>query len=802
MNKTLFFFLSFLYILPVSFAKSNMQVYDTIAGYPTIIEAENTSSDIVIIEKPNQEKLSFRLDRVKGNSLSADIDGYHTQLSGMYRVYFPSSSSVQASFTVSPAEFSPEKSYISLEKETSPLNELVPVSVCMTDSFLNPLVSEEVFLFSSRDSDVITVKENGFTNETGCAQFFVQAEKEGVSSFTALLASFKKPLAKRANIHFFQESLLKDIGGNDALKNSFTASASFEKQEEFGILHHFDLEFPETVKINSSDNYLKIIAKDAQNRTVKNYEGTVKIAVIGDDNAVLPHNGSYSFTLADQGEKEFALALVFKTLGEVTIEVYDTEDSVINTFIKGSKTVEVKQSLEDSIENPLGDSVKLSSPYAGMTTAQAQILVSGTAPKNTNVDILLNDTKVAEVSVSPTGEFSQFITLLEQGENIVYVLSSFSKSVSEKVTVFLDSVPPEVMDFVLMPQGPVQPLEEYTVKVLSERNLSMAQIKIQGVLETLSPSKSNIGWYEASLFAPENPGDYAIDITIKDALGNTKTEHRYDTLTVVSQSIPLPSKITGGKASVSEESIRVSWNPDAFSSQYFVFLSASGSMKKIYEGEKNEVSLTGAEPNKTYVFRVQGVNSEEEKGEFSDEIRVTVNAPETVHLSAPSLRGVALNSQVTLSWDTFTEAALYKVEYGIQSKKYEANIFTEQTQARIIDLVNGAPYYFQVTAFSASGKELSPKYPEITLTPTGITPLSVSSQKDFAPKQQSFLTEQKEIQGKTGPELVFALGISLILTALFFALKKPAYAFSFALPVKKEERSGDKSSSVKGKIQF
>lgn len=709
---------SFFFVLNASAESIGLKVIDTIAGYPTSIQTARTDANTNItvkVEKPDGGVIQLP---ARTNSLgyaSLELDGYHTKKAGLYKAYAVTAygeSLGVTNFQVFAGSFSPVKSKIVTDKASlSAKKDRLIVQVAIRDQYDNPIKNHLITLLSSRTEDKISYDGSKTSNEKGIVVFNVQSSAEGVSVFTAIDQTNNQDIYERKKVVFYAPSESFAFGGND-FSASLTGNTS-TSSSEYRVLDHFEIEFPNTVEVDNDSNHLKVIAQDADGNTVQSYTGTIRIAVTGDDNAIIPNEGEYTFTTKDQGEKTFALAMVFTQVGSVKIEVFDYANNKINTNLKGEKiiTVVAQKTETDSASETSTSEIVIKSPVNGSEVSNANITVSGLAVPNTNLKLMLDDMKVAEIQSDMEGFFAYTLRDIEDGQKEVYVVETEGmRRASAPVQFTVDATPPRIDTLNIFPEESIAPKDSYTITVYSEPKLDYAKARIAGVEEPLTESAISPGKYEGTFFAPQSIGDYKIDIVLADRMGNSASYTNQKTLHVVDTKANKPMAPQNLKAEPSDGQIKLTWSKVPSTKvldHYKVYVGELESSMEVVTQSKSEKALLGnIENDKEYFIAVSAVDSEGAESEMSEVLKVKPlnslpGTPENVEL-----RGG--DGLINVSWDeptTGAEVKKYTVYIGYEKNELYPIKTTNKTSTDIVGLQNGTDYFIAVAAISEDGTE-------------------------------------------------------------------------------------------------
>ena len=714
----LFTVFSFFFILNASAESIALKISDTIAGYSTMIQTVKTDANTnltVRVEKPNGSVLNLPARTNNFGYAEVELDGYHTKKAGLYKTstakeYGDFGGTTH--FEVFAGTFSPVKSEIITDKATlAAKTDTLTVQVKVKDQYENPIKGHMVQLLSSRTEDIISTEGSNITNEQGIAVFNVESSSEGMSIFTAIDQNVNQDIRERKKIVFYAPNQSFSIGGSDFSASLLEAQNS-SYDEEYLILDHFEVEFPNTVQVNDDQNHLKVTAKDANGNTVRSYTGTIKIAVDGDDNAIIPSEGEYTFTEKDQGEKEFALAMIFTQVGNITVEVFDYEANQINTNLKGEKTITVVEKKQE-VENTTTTSsdIEIKSPSNGSEIASPNVTVSGLALPNTNLKLMLDDIKVAEVQADMEGFFATTLRDLDDGLKEIYVIESEGmRRASAPVKFTVDATPPRIDTLSVFPEEAIYPQTSYTVTVYSEPNLDYAKVRVAGIEEPLTESAISAGKYEGSFFAPADLGTYNIDVLLADRMGNIGDYRNQETLEVIEKIIVKPSTPQNLAAIPADGQLEVTWTGSSAQKvvdHYKVYVGEVESALEVKSQSRAEKALiTSLENGQEYFIAVSSVDTEGIESEKSEIITAT---PQKAIPGIPqNIQARAGDSVINLTWAAPTsdiEVKEYNVYLGQGANSLQKVKSVETLSTDLINLSNDATYFVAVSAVSTADIE-------------------------------------------------------------------------------------------------
>lgn len=432
--------------------------------------------------------------------------------------------------------------------------------------------------------------------------------------------------------------------------------------EESGTVDSFKLSgLEEESKVGESLS-ITITAIDESGLTVTDYTGTIRFSST-DDSATLPND--YEFTAEDLGEHSFSLGFKFVTPGDQTVTVTDTESTditgeisteVVTSYSDLEQEVDYEEDFETEDFEREGD-FTLISPASGSYSSN-DVLVQGEADYGYVAVIYIDEEEVAKTEVEAENTFEYTVEDLEDGTFEIYVDiadTTVNEDGEEEVvevietsdieTIEIDTSTPELVELTVDPEGTLTPGETVTLTVLSESELEEVTVLFNEEVYEFEES-STAGKYETEIVMPETEGEYSLDITLIDALGNEVQYRDQATLTVAEETeeeteeevveevieeveeIPAP---TGLSSSSGREEVTLSWEAaeaedDVTIEFYRIYYGpAKDALLATDETLDSSTSwvmsdLTGKE---IYYFAVAAVDADGNEGELSDTVSAT-----------------------------------------------------------------------------------------------------------------------------------------------------------------------------------
>jgi hypothetical protein len=574
---------------------------DTIAGFPASIRSSKTLADKTVIfsvKKPDGTVLSIPVESNDNGIAKFDLYDYHTKKAGEYTVSAKLENGKEGdtnTFTVFPDEASPSGSEVEVSKMLATADGLdkVYLTVNLQDKHGNPVKGHSVEVVSSRAKDEITrISNKSFTNDNGSMIFSVSSKEKGVSVYSFLDTTSGITLDERIEIAYKQ---LEDVGG-------FIPTA----YAQAGEVSTFEFEnIPSDISPNSDVSFT-LNAVDAEGDIVPNYAGTVHFSAEGANSvyASLPNDYTYDIDL-DAGSHEFSgvNALNFSQAGTYTIVATDLADFTI----RGQTEITVGQATQQPGDETPGqpaaaeDEIVITSPSPG-TYSNSQIPILGSSPSQAwTIQIFDNDQNIGQTDVSSDNTFRFEPAVLEEGQHTVFAVGldedGTIQSTSEEVTFTVDTTPPEVDDISFSPSTGINTGEVIDITVISEPNLFQGAVVFNVDIAELEQDPADSTKYIASIQAPQEAGEYPVDVILVDELGNEGTYEGVATVEVTddgeatisdgeeppvdeepvtppAETNQPPSDVFGLRATSSNERVTLTWEPatdDAAIDHYRVY---------------------------------------------------------------------------------------------------------------------------------------------------------------------------------------------------------------------------------------
>lgn len=536
---------------------ADVSALDTVAGFETVVKIKGLPVQQAIdlkIVKPDSDIFIAKAEADFSGKFVLTVPETETKTAGRYQVLVNGQKAVF--FQVFPGEMDPARSGAYADKVYAAGNGMdrVQISARVTDEFGNPLESHELTLTSSRASDRI-IDPSAETDENGYASFAVVSREAGVSIFTVTDESSQEVLSQRPKVVFFKTPLVfKEIGGDPETVLLAQASGS--------SIAKFDFEnLPASMDINNTISF-KVRALDATGNVVPSYAGTVQFSST-DPNAQLPRE--YAFTIADQGQKTFELALSFRTGGSQRLTVADKN----NALIKGEKNVEVV-----TAHGAGAGQVRITKPATGSYSVNT-LEIAGESNPSKKVKIFDNGQQIAEAMANSNGRFTHTTSLLKDGQ---HTFNAESEGVqSDSVTVTIDTTPAQV-EHVEISKKELAPGETTEISIRSDPDLDSVQASLGDIIVDLESDPQNSGLYRGTLTAPAQDGEYTVNVIVTDKMGNAappvevgKIRVSADLKPAPTPSFRVPPKVQGVSASPRQSAVALAWQPSSADSGVILY---------------------------------------------------------------------------------------------------------------------------------------------------------------------------------------------------------------------------------------
>lgn len=178
---------------------------------------------------------------------------------------------------------------------------------------------------------------------------------------------------------------------------------------------HFEVSIKSPVRVGeATDMIIKVL--DKAGAIKKDFTGTIYVTIDNDSKATVPYaDDGYTFKNADQGTITFSKGLSFTKEGKMKVTVIDAE----NDNLEGVASVTVTTGTETT--TTAKETVTITSPDNNSEIPSNSVNVTGSAKKNSKIQIFLNGKQVGEGQSSEDGKFIYELKKLEQEQNVLQV---------------------------------------------------------------------------------------------------------------------------------------------------------------------------------------------------------------------------------------------------------------------------------------------------------------------------------------------------------------------------------------------
>jgi hypothetical protein len=388
--------------------------------------------------------------------------------------------------------------------------------------------------------------------------------------------------------------------------------------------------------------------------------------------------------------------------------------------------------------------------------------------------------------------FSKEITNIEDGSHAIFVREAEgSQETSPVVNFFIDTTPPPLNEVKLNPSEPIKEGENLTIEVYSIPELDKAQIVAGSITETLIEDFSEAGKYSITIKAPENPGEYPLDITLVDELQNKAQFKNATTIKIIPKEEPKKTEVKDFKVNINSNTAKLTWSEIKDIPEDASQIKISYGKNKLYLKQtelttisSKELEIKELDFDQDYFFTL--IVIDQLKNElYQSEIISSKTEKEPIHeIAEPEEEVVAPapneffategSGRVFLRWTKDQYAASYELKINVYGTNYfeSREIGAASTSTIIEDLINGQTYAFMITPKDINGFPTGSMYPVIFATPnwdgTHPTPTPLKIQEHTPPRNEQVGAFPKEI----------------FLSSLFFMAGLYLFRKSFILTIK------------------
>jgi len=287
-------------------------------------------------------------------------------------------------------------------------------------------------------------------------------------------------------------------------------------------IDHFIVEInPSNAKVWEALD-INVKAVDENNNTVTDYAWSILIFSDSDVDAEFPwilEENTYTFETEDQWEIKFENSVKFSSEWVHDISVYDLENEEVFGIAEANIW-------SDWTNQAIDAQIMINSPDSGITIWKNTINVSGMTNKNHKVKVNLNDGIEFEWNSDENWAFEIEVSDIPDGENKIKALVMDADmnviGVSEYTIINIESMAPRLNSIIIEPSEELDIESSFYIRVFANSGLEEVSTIINDQITILEEKES---WsYEASIVSPSTPGEYKIDINLKDDLWHETKE--------------------------------------------------------------------------------------------------------------------------------------------------------------------------------------------------------------------------------------------------------------------------------------
>jgi hypothetical protein len=532
LKKIILTFACFLTLGNLTTYAEDFVALDTIAGTGTMLRVSGLTPQtefLLVLKNPNGEVSVFEKTTTTQGVFLEEIEGEFLEKSGKYKFDIVLKGEAPAFepenvFTVLPGQISKEYSIVYPETQKVILGQDAQVTVLAKDQYQNPISELPLELIGENSSYLAS------TNKEGMAKFQVITNKKEIFQVQDIYSGIT-----------LKENLIVNV--SQAIGNNDLQAQALE---------FFNL--PNDVASGGTLT-LGLRAIDQSNNKIENYQSTVRFSVDGENAIYARIPDDFTFEVDDQGEHVFNLAFSFQRPGSYLLRATDID----NPAIFGELQIEISGDFNSGFNS---DTLTLDNPLAGTYSSATQV-ISGTADPGAKIAIFDNGIEIASTTVGISGKFNYTTGILAEGSHRFYVaeLDENNQKIAQSATVEIkiDTSGAEIDDLIVTPDGQLMPQELMNVRLFVNEDISGASLRVDSSIFNFEEKE---GFYEVEFTAPLEFGEYPVDITLIDELGNTTQNTAITTLYVgkkPSQAISPPA-VQNLVAAADDNKVNLSWS--------------------------------------------------------------------------------------------------------------------------------------------------------------------------------------------------------------------------------------------------
>ncbi len=626
-----------------------VSVSDSVAGADLPVRVSgllDAEAVFMVIVRPDDSKIDLKTTADEFGVVNTRIIGMHLRQAGEHALLVRREHSdyvISQNFLIAPAAVSAYRSTLTVENPSVAADgeHVSRIRLSVRDAHGNLITQAPVRAFSSRLEDSVVSAPQ--TNDQGEAIIKVTSAGPGVSTISVLVGDVM--LSARAEVIFhLAKTGLDNVGASGMGK--YLQAALFSDPDEASEVAYFSIEEIGSEVVTGKNLTVRIGAKDGNGDVVTNYTGTVRFSS-SDDRAILPND--YAFSGEDQGWHTFYLSVMLQTPGMQTIAVHDLEDFRIS----GERPITVSDAGGVvAVPDPVA-SLTIDVPVNGATFSASRITISGSATGCSLVSLADGPIElIDELPVDASGTYVYQTPSLADGMHIFQATCVEDPTLlSNKVQITIDRSPPQVMSAVFEPAGLIAPGAEVAIKIGASDELSGVRCIFAGRQFELTATDSRN--YAGVLRAPSEPGEYPMECTLADLLGNEMTEANTGVMTVgvpasevvdpvtepeISEENLPPLAVLNLQAQPGDDRATLIWSPavdDHGIKQYKLEYGIEEYLDFAITPDPRTQWYVLMEECATYKFRVTAIDTHGLEGAISNEVISSTPCPDVEHPAPP-----------------------------------------------------------------------------------------------------------------------------------------------------------------------
>ncbi len=437
-----------------------------------------------------------------------------------------------------------------------------------------------------------------------------------------------------------------------------------------GKIHHFAIIAPPTAKVWEAID-ITVEARDKDDKVISGYRGSVYFSSETDFGATIPAQGrAVAFKESDNGVLKLSKGVTFKRTGNQKLSVNDlTEDA------DGSITIRIEENSTSWSGSGNTETITITTPEKWSAITSDSVMVSGKTKKNSKVVLKLNGNEVGTVISDDTGLFTKSLSNISQSTNILTasVLDGNNAVIGATEVQFgTATTGPKYYNTSVLPGLDVEVSTGVTFTIDAEPAMTAVLITLDN--SELTTREQSPGKYIASTTAPAKPGNYPVNVKIKNVLGQSTEKNSAVILNVIEKAAPV-STFRNVKATTEWTKANFNFSVDNLPTDVVKFKIAYGDSPDSLSQEATTYELARISqpdgsynwyvpglPPKTYSFKIFWVKADGSLSTLASEVlSVTVGGGTCTIGNVGTVEAKTMDSKTILSWGALSGALSYNV---------------------------------------------------------------------------------------------------------------------------------------------